>query len=116
MKLLDYIKAALASAENFAKANVLPWLKNFLLEVEHDAVTNAMPYVETAGAAVAATIISGQPAGAIGATVAAIALQLGRDLEKEAVQITAHDFSAAITGYLATLKATGAKATDAQPQ
>jgi hypothetical protein len=63
---------------------------------------------------VAAEIVSGQPVAAVGTTIAAIALQAAKNAEKAGVNVATHDMSAAITGYLANLKATGVAATAAQ--
>jgi hypothetical protein len=117
MNVLAKIKSLLSSAEAWIEAEfqkAQPWLKAFLQEVEHDAVTEIMPIVETAGAQVAAEIVSGQPVAAVGTTIAAIALQAAKNAEKAGVNVATHDMSAAITGYLANLKATGVAATAAQ--
>lgn len=115
MKIGDFLESIWLEIDTFAEADLLPWLKNFLGQVEHDIVTDLIPIVETAGAQVAAEIVSGQPIAAVGTTIAAIAVQAAKNAEAAGMSAGAHDLSAAITGYLATLKATGAPATAAQP-
>ena len=113
MSLGTDIETALKDVETFAETTLEPWLINFLKTVEKDAVNDALPFIETAGAQIGVALISGQPIAAIGATIADIATTAAANMEKAGVTATAQDLSTAISGYVATLAASGKASTAA---
>lgn len=116
MNIKQTLENALKYVETIAQTKLMPWLENFLSVVSHDVVTQILPIIETSGAQVAAELVSGQPIGAIGTFVAAVATQAAKNMEAAGVQVAAHDFAAAITAYTAGLTKTGGSTTAPQAQ